>query len=224
MLERLKKSPLFAGMSDSDITNCLECSNAKIVPYEKDQIIFLQHELPEKLYVLLDGSIAVCSDSVLGKRNIVAAFTQPGELFGEVFLFIEKNEYDNYAQAAEGATVLEMPKRFLYQSCANNCGYHTKLISNMLSILAQKAYYLNKKLQIVSGSSLRQKIARALYQNSSADGSVKLGMNREELADYLNVARPSLSRELMKMQDDGLIKVSGKRIVILDNDGIKGIL
>ena len=158
------------------------------------------------------------------RRTIVAAFTQPGELFGEVFLFLDKKEYENYAQAACPAKVLQMPKQFLYHNCAKNCDYHTKLISNILSILAQKAYYLNQKLQVVSGSTLRQKIARVLFQNSSADGTVTLGMNREELADFLNVARPSLSRELMKMQKEGLVRACGKEIAIADLNALQEIL
>lgn len=224
MYDEMRKSPLFAGMTDSDIKNCLECSGAEIVSYEKDQVIFFQQDIPSKLHVLLEGTVAVCSDSVSGRRTIVATFTQPGELFGEVFLFLGTKEYDNYAQAAGPAKILQMPKRFLYHNCARSCGYHTKLISNMLSILAQKAYYLNRKLQIVSGSNLRQKIARVLFQNSSADGTVTLGMNREELADFLNVARPSLSRELMKMQEEGLIRILGKKIAIMDRTGLQEIL
>ncbi|MGI6193626.1 MAG: Crp/Fnr family transcriptional regulator, partial [Christensenellales bacterium] len=165
-----------------------------------------------------------CSDSVSGRRTILAAFTEPGELFGEVFLFLDTKAYDNYAQAVSDAKVLQMPKWFLYQNCSQHCAFHTKLISNMLSILSKKAYFLNQKLQIVSGSSLRQKIARVLSQNASPDGTVTLNMNREELADYLNVARPSLSRELMKMQDDGLIHLSGRKIRIADPDELQDLL
>ena len=48
------------------------------------------------------------------------------------------------------------------------------------------------------------------------DGTVALAMNREELADWLNIARPSLSRELMRMQKDGFIEIKGKQIYIPD--------
>ena len=224
MLEGLNKCPLFAGMSEGEIKSCLMCSGAEIVRYEKDQIIFFQQDVPSKLYVLLEGSVAVCCDSASGRRTILATFTEPGELLGEVFLFLDNMTYDNYAQAATPAKVLQMPKWFLYQNCEKHCAFHTKLISNMLSILSQKAYYLNQKLQIISGSTLPQKIARVLAQNAAPDGTVRLGMNREEMADYLNVARPSLSRELMKMQQDGLIRISGRSIAIEDAEGLQELL
>ena len=73
----------------------------------------------------------------------------------------------------------------------------------MLSILAGKAFFLNQKLQVVSAGSIRQKISRWIMQNIQEDGVVPLHLTREEMADYLGVPRPSLSRELMAMQKEG---------------------
>lgn len=224
MLAKLKQSPLFAGMNEEEIQKCLVCSKSEIVRYEKEETIFYQQDEPRYLHVLLEGSVAVCRDSVSGKRSIIATFSRPGELFGEVFVFLGKKEYDNYAQAAAPAAVLQMPKIFLYHTCGQNCGYHQALISNMLSILAYKAYYLNQKLQVVSGATLRQKIARILLQSAAADGSVALAMKREELADFLNVARPSLSRELLKMQEEGLLRLDGRQIFAPDWERLQTIL
>lgn len=214
MIEGLKRGALFADMSDAEIEGCLTCSKSKVVTYEKEEMIFLQTDPPSKLMVLLEGTVVVGSDSKDGRRSIVATFNRAGELFGEVFVFLNKQSYDHYAQAATAAKVLQIQKDFLYHTCGENCGYHTKLISNMLSILAQKAYFLNRRLQIVSCPSLRQKVAMTLLQDVSADGKAALSMNREELADYLNAARPSVSRELMKMQEEGLLKIEKKSIFI----------
>ncbi|WRS28029.1 Crp/Fnr family transcriptional regulator [Oscillospiraceae bacterium MB08-C2-2] len=224
MVSTLKNCPLFSGMSESDIENCLRCSKSEIAVYQKDEMVFYQKDVPEKLLVLVEGSVAVCNDSSSGKRSIVAAFNQPGELFGEVFLFLNKREYDHYAQAVTASKVLQIPRDFLYHTCGEACDYHTKLISNILSILAQKAYFLNQKLQILSCSTLRQKIAKILLQNAQPDGKVTLAMNREELADFLNTARPSLSRELMKMQDEDLLYIEKRHIYITDLEEMQNIL
>lgn len=213
---KLKKSPLFTRMNDEEIESCLECSKSEIVSYKKDEMIFFIEDKPKKLFILIEGSVAICHDSLSGKRNIITTINHEGDMFGEVFLFINKNEYENYAIAVNDTKVLQMPKEYLYSGCSKNCTFHTLLISNMLTILAQKAYYLNQKLNILSSNTLRQKISKLLLRNSSKDGNVILKMNREELADFLNVARPSLSRELMKMQDDGLIKIDKNKIKIID--------
>ncbi len=224
MLAKLTNSPLFSGMSREDIESCLQCSSAELKSYEKDEIIFRQKDEPQKLLVLLDGTVAVCNDTASGRRSIVATFDRSGELFGEVFLFLNHREYDHYAQAVTPARVLQMPKDFFYHTCGDNCGCHSRLISNMLSILAQKAYFLNQKVQILSCSTLRQKIAKVLLKNCLPDGKVILSMNREELADFLNTARPSLSRELMNMQQDGLIRIQKRDIFIESFDELQNIL
>ena len=76
-------------------------------------------------------------------------------------------------------------------------------------------------MHIVSTSSLRERIAIWLIDSMDEKGVVDLKMNREQLADFLGVARPSLSRELMRMQADGLIEVSKKRILIKDKQAVE---
>ncbi len=216
MDQGIKKSRLFAGMIQEELDSCLTCSGAVMKRYEKNQMIFRQSDRPDRLYVMVEGQVSVCRDSAMGKRTLVAAFNEAGDLFGEVYVFLEKKEYDYYAVADSASKVLEIPGSFLYRNCPNSCTHHTVLIRNMLSILAEKAYYLNQKLQILSCSSLRRKIAAVLLKSMGPDGKTDLKMNREELADYLGVARPSLSRELMRMKEEGLITLSGRRIKVTE--------
>ena len=93
----------------------------------------------------------------------------------------------------------------------------------MLSIFAQKTYYLNQRLNILSAGSLRKKIAR-LFLKNCWEGKVALSGNWEELADFLNAARPSLSRELMHMQEEGLIRMEKKTVYILNREKMEEIL
>ena len=210
-------------MNDDDIEHCLKCSKSVVTSYKKDEIIFYEEDTPKKLFILIEGAISVCNDSISGRRNIITTINNEGDLFGEVFLFINQKEYQHYAIAVSDTKVLQMPKEYFYRTCGENCNFHSVLISNMLSILARKAFYLNQKINILSSNTLRQKISKLLLRNSSKDGNVKFDMNREELADYLNVARPSLSRELMKMQEDGLIEIDRNRIKIIDFEEIQNI-
>ena len=70
-------------------------------------------------------------------------------------------------------------------------------------------------------SSLRERIAIWLIDSMDEEENVELRMNREQLADFLGVARPSLSRELMRMQADGLIQVSKKKIAIRNRQALE---
>ena len=172
--------------------------------------------------MILSGSVAVCSDTGGGKRGIIAMFDRPGELFGEVFLFLKKGTYDHYAQALSSCTILEIPRNSLFPT-GSRANLSSPILSNMLSIFAQKTYYLNQRLNILSAGSLRKKIAR-LFLKNCREGKVALSGNREELADFLNAARPSLSRELMHMQEEGLIRMEKKTVYILNREKMEEIL
>lgn len=215
IINRIKNNELFSKMSDKEIEGILECSSSQIKGYSKNTKIFSQEDPPKALYILVSGSIVVCRDSLNGRRYIVTNIEE-NEMFGEVYVFLEGEEYPYYALATSDAKVLEIPKSFFFHSCKIDCNGHNLMIRNMLKILSQKAFFLNNKVQLLSHGSLRQKIGKYIIEQLDESMYVKLYMNREELADYLSVARPSLSRELNKMQKDGLIEVDRDIIRVMN--------
>ena len=201
----------------------LKEAKADIVGFRKGETIFNQGDTPRYITMLVEGSVSIGNDSVNGKRSIMGMFSNPGELFGEVFLFLNHNEYVNYAYASSPSKILEIPKEYLTRPGANPSALQSRMLSNMITIFAERTFYLNNRLQVLSCSTLRQKIARFILQNMNERDRVTLKMSREEFADFLNAARPSLSRELMKMQDDGFIKVVRKDLIVKTLEGLNSI-
>lgn len=82
---------------------------------------------------------------------------------------------------------------------------------------------LNKKVEYLSIKTLRGKISTYLLDeyNKTGQKTFQLNLNRNELADFINVSRPSLSRELCKMRDEGIIDFHSTAIKILDFDILK---
>lgn len=224
MTETLSQSPLFYDMTGREIEDCVAFSGAKIRTYDKNEMVFTSLDTPKSVYVLVEGEILVCKETLSGKRDIFLKVDRKGNVFGEVYLFMGKKSYEYYSVALQKSTVLEIPKGYFYHTCPENCAHHTKLIRNMMMILAQKAFSFNLKLQILASGTLRQKIIRYLLENRDKDQTVTMSMNRETFADYLNVARPSLSRELIKMESDGLIRMSGRKIKLSDPELLENSL
>lgn len=85
--------------------------------------------------------------------------------------------------------------------------YYDKLIKNLLILLANDNYSLSQKLIQSSFKKIRQKIS--VYLSSIAlkeeTNEFYIPYNRQELADYLNVDRSALSKELMEMKKEGLL-------------------
>ena len=134
-------------------------------------------------------------------------FETPETVFGEVYAFLQSTPYDYSCRIIADAEILSIPATIFSDSAAL-ASVQTKITRNLLSILAHKAYFLNQKLLIFSSFTLRKKIAVYLLQQAHGQPKITLKLNREAMAEYLAVPRPSLSRELMNMQKDKLLTIS----------------
>jgi len=138
----------------------------------------------------------------------------PGDLFG-VSLAFEKDE--NIFVTSSGNTsvlFLHLPSKNSANSCS--CKYKVIILENLIYILSSNNKLLNEKIQILSQPSLREKLVLFLsnQQNLQNSNAVQLNMTREKIAQYINADRSAVSRELGKMQQDGLIEIKNKSITI----------
>ncbi|MBO5057524.1 MAG: Crp/Fnr family transcriptional regulator [Lachnospiraceae bacterium] len=216
----LKSLKLFQAITQEETERILKCSKSRMKTYPAGTYIFEQGGTPSRLFLLLEGQVQICKDFTSGKRDVLY-LVEAGNVFGEIFLFGDKKHYWYDAVAVTDVTVMEMPWDFFYHFCSNACNHHKQLTQNMLEILSENNFKITRKLHIVSTSSLRERIAIWLIDSMDEKGNVELKMNREQLADFLGVARPSLSRELMRMQADGLVEVSRKNIKIKDVEAVE---
>ena len=107
----------------------------------------------------------------------------------------------------EGATVLFWDTRRLLTPCSSACAFHTLLVRNLLSVMAQKNLQLNTKLTHLTQRSTRTKLLSYLSEESLRRdcSAFDIPFTRQQLADYLEVDRSALSNELSKMQKEGLL-------------------
>lgn len=209
-----KDSVLFRGLTDDQFNRLLTRPEFSENFYPKDSYIFQQGEVPEQIFVLLQGGVQVEAIGENGRRTILNRFTEPGTMFAEVYAYIDHRGYDYSCRATVDTRTLCIRKELLMQDTDDPAV--RILLFNMLTILSQKAYELNQKLRIIMEMTLRQKILQYLNQHADENGQVSLSFNREEMADYLGTARPSLSRELNSMEQEGLILVHRNSIQLLD--------
>lgn len=214
---------LFKGIDAEEIQNMMTCSKAVIKKFPEGSYLFRNQDKPRYLYVILSGRVIITKDFYSGKQDILLVVNE-GEILGELFFNKDFNEYWYDAVAKMDTEVLMIPWDFFFGFCGNACKKHQNLIKNMLIIMSERTHDLTEKAHILSCNILREKIAIWLLFKCDKNDNVVLTLNREQLADYLGVTRPSLSRELMKMQDDGLIYVEKNSIKIIDRDGIEELV
>ncbi|MDO4593973.1 MAG: Crp/Fnr family transcriptional regulator [Tissierellia bacterium] len=185
--------------------------------YKKDEYIFNEMDKAKDLFILIKGKIEVSKFDYNGKRYIINTLDTP-EVFGEVYSFLQIN-YDFSAIAIEDSYVFVVKDFFKVLTESTN----KKMLLELIKLLSKKCLYLSRKNQITSKFTLRQKIANYLILNEN-EKEVKLVMTREEWSDFLSTTRPSLSRELSRMQSDGLIKLEKNKILILNKKELKEII
>ena len=90
-------------------------------------------------------------------------------------------------------------------------------VMSYVKSLSQNSIGLNQKIAMFSRKTLRQNIIEYLIQQSNAQNSqtVHLPLSKKEFADYLGVQRPSLFREMKKMQLGGIISIDNRKITVL---------
>ncbi|MDO4288677.1 MAG: Crp/Fnr family transcriptional regulator [Eubacterium sp.] len=221
IIDLLKASPLCKGMDAEKLSLLFAQGIFALRRFPAGALIFQEGETPQSLYLLVSGRVEICRDTLSGRRILLTDITRPGDVFGEIYLFIAQGSYDMYAWSAQDTQVVAISRDFL--SLKEN-DLSAIIQGNLLSIFAQKAYGMKRRLDILGGGSLKEKLARFFASRQRPGKALQLDMTREALADYLGVTRPSLSRELGQLQKAGIIAVDGRRIEILDQEALEGLL
>jgi CRP/FNR family transcriptional regulator, dissimilatory nitrate respiration regulator len=202
-----KHVKLFNDISADDLSVMLTCLGVKNKQYEKRGIIVLAEDKLDHVGVVLRGAVLIVKEDFVGNRSIVDRIGQYG-MFGEAFACAGIQKSPVTIIAAEDSEIMWIQFRRIINSCSANCVFHSKLIENMMKLLALKNLQVNQKLELTSKRNMRDKLAAYLLMQAEEAKSFDftIPLNRSELADYLYVDRSSLSRELGKMRDEGIIE------------------
>lgn len=217
IIKEVKNNPLFDNMSEDEIKTVLNCGDAAVESFNDNQALIEKNDKVKKLGIVIEGELNLVSQKYNGTRVIVTTL-EKNDLFGEALIYASAS-YSPYDLISSGKSkVLLIPYRIFSNMCSQNCSHHNQLIINMLTILSDKIIMLNNKMSILNAETLKGRIAVYLLSLQKKANSMifDMPMNRQELAEFLNVKRPSLSRELSVMQKDNIIEVYRSSVKILD--------
>lgn len=218
----LLKSSLFQGINKVGMQDIIHCLNPVIRNYEKSSFITLAGDAFNSIGVILTGEVVVLKESGAGNRTVMALL-KPGDIFGEVVAFSRKATWPASIQAQEFSQVLFLSGEKIIGGCESICPWHRTLIRNTLGIISEKALMLNKRVDYLSIKSMREKICTYLLDQVRETGKLSfvLPLKRQELADYLNVSRPSMSREMGRMRDEGIIDYHRSSVTVNNLEALK---
>lgn len=181
--------------------------------YTKGSTVYEKGIVCNSLDIVLSGDLVAYAISANGSESRVFSF-EKDDTIGANLLFGNINRYPFNIYATTNCELLHINKDAVEALLKD---YEFTL--NFVKILSLNSQVMNQKIVIYTQKTLRENLmdyfsTLSLQQNSRL---ITLSMSKKQLADYLGVQRPSLFRELKKMQDEGLIFVSNKEIQLIYN-------
>ena len=219
-LYQLKKTILFMDFDLDEIKKIFKDISLRIIHYKKGEILFLEGSDCTGIGIVLSGKVEINKGATIGKKILITTIHE-GDMFAEAIVFSSGHKYPATVEASEDTKVAFISR----QNIISLCSLYPSFIENFMEILSNKIFILNSKLSLLSMKSLRQKIAFYLLKESKPLKSKNyISISKQELSLELGVERPSLSRELIKMKDEGLLELEGKKIIVNDIEALGEII
>ena len=213
--QQLQKTMLFRGLTDSEIAVALQVLEAHEKRYEKGETLLTAGSVTERMGLVLEGSVTIESNDAWGNRTIIS-HVGCGQVFAETYALLEIEPMLVDVMASEDCRILFLRSGRI-QSLQNSPNpWALKYITNLLTISMHKNLILSGRSFHTAPKTIRGRVMAYLNSVSLQKGSREFDIpfDRQQLADYLNLERSALSKELGKMQREGLISCRKNHFII----------
>lgn len=217
----LSKSMLFRGFSPDDVEKAISKSDYRLKKYSKGELIVIEGHECSSIGIVMSGEVVVQKVYFSGKVVNLTKLSR-GDVFGEVIVFSNHREYPATILSQKSSTVLFISRENIITLCKQD----ERFLENFMMQLSNKILMLNRKVENLSLKTIRQKICRLLIEEYKRQKALKLKIatSRKDMAENFGIPRPSLSRELINMRDEGLIDFGKGYIEVMDIEAIEDFL
>ena len=229
--ETLASTPLFSGLTH-DIFHEY-CGKTSIRLVWKGEVIVNEGDPCTGIGMVIDGQLALQKYSSSGDFATLELLG-PNDIFGDDLIFGTRRTFPVTIEAVANSKIVFVSRDLLITLLQQAPG----IMNNFLGILSDRVQSQNRRILLLSQKSLRQKIASYLLEllrdlkekegetprltkHTVSTQAVELPVSKEVVSRLLAMPRPSFSRELISMERDGLIRVSGRVIWLTDLDRLE---
>ena len=214
--------PIFLSLNKKELRQVVSLITQK--KYEKDTLIISQGSIPQNFIVVSKGKIKIYGHSQDGKEQIMYILID-GDFFGERNLIHEKAA-DFNAQAMEDTVVCTI-ERHNFQKLLEK---YPSICIKIMDVLCDRLEKMESMFRKISPKDVDSRVNMMLLELSQKYGRkqnegvlIELPMSREEMANYIGVARETVSRKITSLKDEGIIEIIGnKKILILNEEALDG--
>lgn len=219
----LKANPLFAALDPSELSSLAARCGAQ--RFSAGQVLFSEGESCKGLYIVISGRVRIFKTSLNGREQVLAV-EGPGASVAELPVF----DGGNYPASA--SAVLETEALFISRADLRAiCLEKPEVSLKLLQVVGARLRRLVGIIEELSFTTVRHRLISLLLREAKAEGRLTergvvftLQTSHQELAAHIGTVRELVTRNLARLQAQGLIEMSGREITILDREGLEADL
>ena len=210
--ELMREIDLIKSIKPQEIDSYLTEGSCKITQYGKNNIVHFVGEVCSKLEIILSGKVVIERIDESGNLMTIAGF-YGGDVLGGNLMFSKNPYYPMTVTAKDATLILEINKTRLFELFSDNHDF----LKSYLEYVSDHTVILGDRIKHYVNRTIRESIISYLdYERKKQNSNIiKLSMTKKALAERIGVQRTSLSRELAKMREDGLIEFTPVSISLL---------
>jgi len=216
----LRKTQLFRSLTESEMRTL--CARVSRRHFGRGESLFSEGDSCRGLFLVAAGRIRIFKLSPSGREQVLAV-EGPGSSFAELPVF-DGGVYPASASALEDAEVLFISR----QDFQNYCREHPEVALKVLAVVGSRLRRLVGIIEDLSFTTVRQRLIALLLRLAQAGGietkqgvRVELTTTHQDLAAELGTVRELVSRNLSRLQAEGLLEIDGRTIIVKDLPGLK---
>ncbi len=211
----LKNNIIFKNMNEAEINKCIELLSARIKKFSKGTQILRVGDTTHHMGIVLSGSVTIESRDSWGS-GMVLTKVQAGGIFAETYALVPGAVLHIDVTTDEATEIMFLNMTRVLQAPSSDDLIIAKLNQNLLQVAIRKNLMLSRRSFHTAPKTIRGKVLSYLSTVSMQKHAIEFDIpfDRQQLADYLNVERSALSKELGKMKADKLINFDKNHFIL----------
>lgn len=213
----LKNHPLFQGLSESDLDQLYHTACMRSQFFKKNQTVFHAGDRICEVGIVQTGNVHIEMIDLWGNKSILSSIA-PGQIFAETYAICRKPLLVDVTAAAP-CEILFLNLEFLARSFSEPGSCRDAIMQNLFAICVRKNLILSNRIFCTTPKTVRGRLLVYLSSESAKAGSTSftIPFDRQGMADYLNLDRSALSKELGRMKKDGILDFKKNHFILYQN-------
>ncbi|MGA2888852.1 MAG: Crp/Fnr family transcriptional regulator [Terracidiphilus sp.] len=219
----LGKTALLSDLSQSELDTLAARTMRKL--FSVGELLFSEGEPCNGLHIIARGKVRIFKTSIGGREQVLAV-NMPGESVAELPVF-DGDPFPASAVATEETEIAYISRRDFQAYCLE----HPEVALKVLKVVGARLRRLVGIIEELSFTTVRQRLISVLLKLAQSEGistlhgvEIQLPASHQELANQLGTVRELISRNLMRLQAEGLLDVDARQILIKDIKGLSALL